>query len=245
MTPRRLFQVFAISLACVALVLGGSALLFPIPAVGWIRPGSGIYIGDGLLLSNQHVLKFFDEQSSFLVPGWRYIFRTVEAPVREVVYENRDIELSIVRLGPSLLNVARVTTPCLSTQPLRSGETLQVTSSPHGTFPPVSARLIVSDPRPLLRLDMDPRMTGERHAAMTIVTTLSADQAGRVAPGSSGGPAFNRQGELVGLVWTGRGLGEGQTEIWITPVSSWLSHLRTEKVPRDVLKNVLDAQCPQ
>jgi hypothetical protein len=141
------------------------------------------------------------------------------------------------------LNVVRVDTPCLSTQPLRLGETLRVTSSPHGTFPPVSARLIVSDPRPLLRRDMDPHMQYERYAAMTIVTTLSADQAGRVGPGSSGGPAFNRQGELVGLVWTGRGWGEGQTEIWITPVSSWLSHLRAEKIRRDVLEKVLDAQC--
>jgi S1-C subfamily serine protease len=225
--------------------LGIAAFLFPIPAAGWMGPGSGVYIGDGLLLSNQHVLEMVGEQSTFRVPGWRHISPTVEAPVREVVYQNRDIELSIARLGPSLLNVVRVTTPCLSTQPLRSGEPLWVTSSPHGTFPPVSAQLIVSDPRPLLRRDMDPIERDERYSAMTIVTTLSADQAGRVSYGSSGGPAFNRQGELVGLVWTGRGLGEGQAEVWITPVSAWLSHLRKEKIPRDVLEKVLDAQCPE
>lgn len=202
-----------------------------------------MYLGDGLLLSNQHVLRFLGEETLFKVPAWRYGIHAVDAPVEDLIYENRDIELAIARLGPSLLSVVKVATPCLSNRAVKPGEALEVTSSPHGTFPPVTARLVVRDARPLMRRDLDPRMVEERYSAMTIITTLSADQAGRVAPGSSGAPVFNTQDELVGLVWTGRESGDGSAEVWITPVSAWLDRLQAAALPEDVRQALLDARC--
>lgn len=80
-----------------------------------------------------------------------------DARILKVVYLNRDIDLGIVKLKPSMLNIARVTTPCLSTRPLKRGEMLRVTGDVNGIFPPVSATLAVDDAQPLMRLDSDPR----------------------------------------------------------------------------------------
>jgi hypothetical protein len=121
-----------------------------------------------------------------------------------------------------------------------------VTSDPHGVFPPVSATIAVSDAQPLMRLDPDPRMPdSSRYSAMSIIATLSAEQANLVGPGSSGGPVLNSKGELVGLVWTGRELADGSTEILITPASAWLRRLQSADMPEDALQVVFDARCEE
>jgi S1-C subfamily serine protease len=95
-----------------------------------------------------------------------------------------------------------------------------------------------------MRLDPDPRTpNANRYSAMSIVGILSAEQADLIGPGSSGGPVLNSDGDLVGLVWTGRGLADGSKEVLITPVSAWLPRLRMSEVAEEVLKIFLDAGC--
>lgn len=152
------------------------------------------------------------------------------------------MELGIIKLKPSMLDLVGIVTPCLSTHSVKQGETLVVTSSAYGKFPPVTAALVVSDARPLMRVDPSPRHESP-YSAMTIIATLSSGQATLVGPGSSGGPVLNDDGELVGLVWTGRELDDGSAEVWITPVSAWLGQLQAEEIQGDALQVILDARC--
>jgi len=248
---RRIAQSLCVCVACVAVLLCGVALSFPISAAGCVQPsfqrvcvGSGVYIGNGFMLTNQHVAELLSDRDSFLVPAWRHLWHTSDAGVQKVIYLNRDIDLGIVKLQPSLLNIARVATPCLSTRSLYRGEKLRVTGDVGGVFPPVSATLAVSDPQPHMRLDPEPPKPGvSRYSAMSIVATLSAQQASLVGHGSSGGPALNSQGELVGLVWTGRPLEDGSAEVLITPASVWLQNLRSSGLSKDDLRFILGTQC--
>jgi hypothetical protein len=214
----------------------------PLSSSGFTCTGSGVYIGHGLVLTNHHVAEHLSEESSFLVPAWKHLWHTADAGVQEVVFLDRDIEVGLVKLRPSALNIARVDTQCLSFEPVKHGETLRVTSDAYGQYPPVSATLTVVDDRPLMRLDRDPREL-KPYEAMTILASLSADQAKRVGPGSSGSAVLNSHGEIVGLVWTGRPLADGSTEVWITPVSAWLSKLQKAKTAKDDLQTLLDARC--
>ncbi len=247
---RRIAQGLCVGFACVAVLLCGVALSFPISATGCVQSsrkacvGSGVYIGNGFILTNQHIAEMVSDQFSFLVPAWKHLWRTTDAGAQKVIYLNRDIDLGIVKLQPSLLNVARVATPCLSTRPLQRGQRLRVTGDVGGVFPPVSATLAVSDPQPVMRLDPDPsRPEVSRYSAMSIVATLSAQQASLAGHGSSGGPALNSKGELVGLVWTGRPLEDGSAEVLITPASSWLLNIRSSDMPKDDLRFILGTQC--
>lgn len=247
---KRTLQGLAIGLACGAITLGCLALSFPTEQAGCFprnsRPvscsGSGFYIGQGLVLTNQHVAEMVSEESRFLLPSWEYLWNSLDVDIQKVIYLNRDIDLGIVKLQPSMLNLVGLGTPCLSTHPVKQGDVLRVSGNAHGKYPPVSAALVVSDALPRMRLDLDPG-DGNPYSAMTIVTTISADQANLVGHGSSGGPVLNDDGELVGLVWTGHRLEDGSAEVWITPVSAWLSQLQAAEIPKDDLQAILDAKC--
>lgn len=78
---------------------------------------------------------------------------------------------------------------------------------------------------------------------MSIVATLSAKQAKHVGHGSSGGPALNTKGELVGLVWTGRELEDGSSEVLITPASDWLRKIQSSDISKDDLRFILGTRC--
>ena len=240
---KRGLQGLALGLGCTVLVLGGFTFLFPVQSAGRVFSGSGVYVGHRVLLSNYHILSSADSGQTFSVPAWKYLYPAINVPVQKVVYLDRNLELGVARLQPSLFDVVRVDAPCLSVRPLQRGETLTVTSDPHGIFPPLSAAVVVSEPRPLMRLDPTPLSEKSRYAAMTVITILSARQAEKVGPGSSGGPVLNRQSELVGLVWTGRQLDDGSKEVWITPVSAWISQLHAPEIATQDLQALRSALC--
>ncbi|NEP13377.1 MAG: trypsin-like peptidase domain-containing protein [Symploca sp. SIO2C1] len=166
-------------------------------------------------------------------------------PLEQLLFVDRDLELAIIKLDSDQLEETSIKPPCLSTVPVKQGESVTIQSHVSGIYPAVTVTAIVQDAEPQLLLDPDPRIPIEnRYSAMSIVTTIAAEQADTVGPGSSGGPVFNKQGNLVGLVWTGQGLEDGRKEVWFTPTLSWLPLLQEAKIPDDDLRKILDAPCP-
>jgi hypothetical protein len=118
-----------------------------------------------------------------------------------------------------------------------------------GQYPAVDANLKVNDPIPQKRFDPDPRISAtERYAAMTITAVQPAENAHTLAPGSSGGPAFNREGAVVGLVWTSgdwteADLSDGWAEAWITPARTWMHFLKENVENNGEIRLVLETIC--
>ena len=97
---KRTLQALGISLACGAVALGGLVYSFPAEQAGCVGPsphclGSGVYIGHGFILTNQHVAMFLSEVSSFRVSGWKYVWRTMDVGIEQTVFLDRDIELGM------------------------------------------------------------------------------------------------------------------------------------------------------
>jgi len=194
---------------------------------------SGVYVGNGIVLTTWHVEEpdssFRTSQQSFRRPQSILSLRIGDRiiPVEDILYLERDLELAVVELESSPLDWLHMSAPCLSTQMVSVGDALTAVSSPYGRYPLVTAALVVSDAEPKLCLDPDPRVSdSDRYAAITIIAIASADQASLVGPGSSGGAVLNSEGQLIGLVWTGQDLEDGSKEVWITPVSEWLTRLQ-------------------
>ena len=130
--------------------------------------GSGVYIGHGFIITNQHVATSLSELSSFRVPAWKYIWHTIDAGIEQTVFLDRDMELGIVKLKPSMLDFVGVVTPCLSAHSVKRGEKLRVTSGfGHGSvevwITPVSSWLRqleeVEIPEGVLKVILDARCT--------------------------------------------------------------------------------------
>jgi hypothetical protein len=196
---------------------------------------SGIYIGNGIVLTNWHVLKSLSwRQEYFKLPIWNEHIYNVDIPIDWVVFINKDIDLAIGKLAASRLDRLNIEHSCLSDRPVQIGEPLTVTSSPWGAYPPVTAHLTVTNSIPQPHYDLDPLVPKEkRNTVVSLVTTVQPGEEKLVDGGSSGGAVTDQNGELVGLLWSRYDLPTGEREVLVTPVSAWLPLIKdADMVPK-------------
>lgn len=156
--------------------------------------GSAFAIGSpDMLVTNYHVIEGMQE----LV----VVAKDTMWVVQEVVYEDRDFDLAVLRMGPdfpglTVLPVAKALPPV--------GEACFAIGHPHELFNSLSTGIVANYPG---------ETPGTRDYS-TIQTTVA------MAPGSSGGPLFNRKGEVIGVntaILEGTGINFAQT-IYLLPL---------------------------
>ncbi len=201
--------------------------------------GSGVYVGNGYMLTNWHVAENIPEKANlFSMSSNDYFATTVVIPIEKVLFSTKEIELALVRLIRPVEDSHIFSKVCLSRTPVRNGEHLTIVSSPHGYFPPERVTVTVTDDRPRLRPDSDKTSDAARKV-ITIVALTPEHETQLVAPGSSGGAVLNQKGELVGLVWGANLLKSGDVEAWITPVSEWWGQLERKADMSDRERQVM------
>ncbi len=227
----------------------------PTPAVGLIhsRPdekgvfafASGVYIGDGMIVTNWHVLKTLrSRQEYFQLPLWNEHIYNFDLPVDWVIFTEQSIDLALAKLPDSHLSRFNVDSPCLSVDSLLTGEALTITSSPLGRYPPVTVRAAVTDPTIQPRMNEEPAVKeNKRYAAISFVATVEHGQEDLVTTGSSGGAVLNADGELVGLVWATHDLPDGTREVWVTPASAWVELIRDAEIAEKYKSAFLGKAC--
>ncbi len=206
---------------------------------------SGIYIGNGIVLTNWHVLKSLSwQQEYFKLPVWNENIYNVDIPIEWVIFMDKSIDLAIGKLSPSRLDRLNMAYSCLSNKPVQIGDILIATSSPWGAYPPVEAHLIVTDPIPQPHFDLDPLVHEEkRNTVVSLVTIVQSGQEKLVDGGSSGGAVTNQNGELVGLIWSRYDLPGGEREVLVTPVSAWLPLIEEAEIASKYKEYILDQVC--
>jgi hypothetical protein len=239
------------------LILALSALNAPIQPTGLVHSmpdeqgvfsyATGTYIGNGIVLTNWHVLRSLSWRPEYLkLPLWNEHIYNFEVPIEWVIFSEQDLDLAIAKLAPSALDRLNVENICLSTTPVTNGEVLTIVSSPWGRYPSVEAQLIVTDPAIRSRMDLDPQIKPEkRYAAVSFATRVQTGQEEWVDGGSSGGAVRNAAGELVGLLWTRYDLEDGTREVLVSPVSAWLPLLENAEIAQKYRELIFEQVCKQ
>jgi hypothetical protein len=244
-----------IIIVLLALILSGMAINLPIQPTGLIHSipdeqgafafATGTYIGNGIVLTNWHVLKTLPSRNEyFKLPIWNEHIYNIDLPIEWVIFSEKGIDLAIGKLADSRLDRLNVDHACLSAEPVASGEVLMITSSPLGRYPPVEAHVVVTDSASQPRMDLDPMIKPEkRYAAVSFATIVRPGQEELIDSGSSGGAVANENGELVGLLWTRYNLPDGSMEVLVTPVSAWLPLLEKADIAPKYKEYILDQAC--
>ena len=247
---KRIIWVGLAGLATISLVL-----VTPIPGTGLIHSypdedgsvsvATGTYIGEGMVLTNWHVLKTLRSRQEYMkLPLWNEHIYNFELPIEWIIFTDKSIDLAIGKIPASPLDWLKVDHKCLSHKPVQAGEVLTIISSPLGLYPPIPAMLIVTDPTVQLRLDLDPLVREEkRYSAISFATRLQTGQEARIESGSSGGAIINSSVELVGLLWTRYFLPDGSKEVLVTPVSAWLPLLADADIAPKYKQYILAQVC--
>jgi hypothetical protein len=224
------------------LVLTGIAFNSPIQPTGLIHSipdeqgsfsfATGTYIGNGIVLTNWHVLKTLrSRQEYFRLPLWNEHIYNFELPIEWVIFTEKSIDLAIGKLPASALDWLKAGHACLSAGQVAADDVLTVMSSPLGRYPPVEVHVTVTDPASLPRFDIDPLVREEkRYAVVSFAALVQTGQEDLIESGSSGGAVINKDGELVGLLWARYNLPDGSKEVLVTPVSAWLPLLETAEI---------------
>jgi hypothetical protein len=239
-----LFVVAAVSISRVPVRPNG--LIYSLPDEQGVSAfASGIYMGNGIVLTNWHVLKSLSwQQEYFKLPLWNEHIYNVDIPIEWVIFMDKGIDLAIGKLAPSRLDRLNIDYSCLSNAPLQIGELLTVTSSPWGAYPPVTAHLVVTNAIPQPHYDLDPLVHEEkRNTVISLVTTVQSGEEKLVDGGSSGGAVTNQNGQLVGLLWSRYDLPNGEREVLVTPVSAWLPLLKEAEIAPRYKEYILDQVC--
>lgn len=237
------------------IILAGGISRLPVQPKGLIHSmpdeqgvsafASGIYIGNGIVLTNWHVLKSLSwRQEYFKLPVWHENIHNVDISIEWVIFMDKSIDLAIGKLSASRLDRLNMDHSCLSDEPLQVGDTLTVTSSPWGAYPPVEAHLIVTNSTPQMHYDLDPLVPEEkRNTVVSFITIVQPGEEKLVDGGSSGGAVTNQNGELVGLIWSRYDLSGGEREVLVTPVSVWLPLIEEAEIAPKYKQYILDQVC--
>lgn len=247
------FKPYLMGLLALALI--GIAVNSPIQPTGLIHSmpdeqgsfsfASGTYIGNGIVLTNWHVLKTLrSRQEYFKLPLWNQYIYNFELPIEWVIFTEKSIDLAIGKLPASALDRLNVHHGCLSVEPVAAGDTLTIVSSPLGRYPPIAAHLTVNDPASQPRLDLDPLVREEkRYAVVSFAALVQPGQEGLIESGSSGGAVTNKAGELVGLLWARYNLLDDSKEVLVSPVSAWLPLLKNAEIAPKYKQYILEQVC--
>lgn len=173
--------------------LPGVALIICDDGKGNYSQGSGIFIGDGTILTNAHVVKGMvrgvviagEQQKKNLIDTIGY-------------FNSENTDLALLH-SDEAKTAKKPIAPFAQSNDLRIGETIYVLSNPEGLVGTISQGIVSSGIRKMKNMDL---------------LQISAP----ISEGSSGGAVLNSRGEVIGLATST--LASGQNLNFAVPVSS-------------------------